>query len=136
MPGVRRAGAREPAARCRRGPGDVGEQPRRPLRLPSMYGVGAHREAAHGPRGDTVTDEGSAAVEVPDWTAMVLVSKHKRVRHLAVWAMPQQTPGPICRNRGDFPHYGYATEWADVPICTRCVAEVELLASTIRSADV
>lgn len=77
----------------------------------------------------------SAAAEIPNWTAMVLLSEKKRVRHLAVWSSMSQPPGPICRNRGDFPNYGPMTDFPGVPICTRCAQEVELLALSIRSAE-
>lgn len=79
--------------------------------------------------------EASAALDVPNWTVMVLLSRQKRVRHLAVWgAQVQGPPGTLCRNHGDFPWYGAAHEFPGVPYCTRCVDEVALIQSAIKGA--
>jgi hypothetical protein len=77
----------------------------------------------------------AAAVDVVNWTAMVLLSQRRRVRRLAVWAMPHRGAGPICRNRGEFPHFGRMDEFPGVPVCARCAAEVGLLAAAVSSAD-
>lgn len=72
---------------------------------------------------------------MPNWTAMVLLSARRHVRHIAVWSDMNMPPGPICRSRGDFPWYGRMDEWPDAPVCSRCVKEVELLVSAIQSAS-
>lgn len=84
----------------------------------------------------TEKSDKAAYGEPPDWTAMVLLSAHRRVRHIAVWGRDTSTwPGTLCRNRGQFPHYGRMDEFPGVPVCTRCRAEVDLIVASIRNAD-
>lgn len=72
---------------------------------------------------------------LPNWTALVLLSRQRRVRHIAVWSNVNEPPGPICRNRGDFPNFGALHQFPGIPICVRCADEVRLLADSIRSAE-
>lgn len=72
------------------------------------------------------------AEAIPNWTVMVLLSEKKRVRHLAVFA---PTAAPLCRNRGDFPHYGQLHDFPGVPICTRCTEEARMLTRAIEIAE-
>lgn len=78
----------------------------------------------------------TAAADVPNWTVMVLLSRQKRVRHIAVWGEGVRgRPGTLCRNRGDFPNYGYLHEFPGVPICTRCADEAHMIDTAIKGAE-
>lgn len=83
-----------------------------------------------------MSDTAASVPDIPNWTVMVLLSRQKRVRHIAVWGQKQwDWPGTLCRNRGTFPVYGRMDEFPGVPVCTRCQDEAELIANAIRRAE-
>ena len=58
----------------------------------------------------------------------VLLTKQRRVRHLAVWGV-KGGASPLCRNRGEFPVFGDFNNYDGIPCCQRCAQEATLLAS-------
>jgi hypothetical protein len=63
------------------------------------------------------------SVPLTDGSVFVLLSRERRVLHLAVWTHGQSA-GPLCNTHADWPHYGHLSDFPALPICHRCTREL------------
>jgi hypothetical protein len=62
-----------------------------------------------------------------DKDVFVTLSESVRVRHVAVTLAGV----PLCGNHGEFPYYGRANWWSEIPWCSNCKVEARRIATVL-----